>query len=46
MHTHKPTDSKRNTDAAPGAGIIALIGTEGGVSLSRTISIIRIIKGR
>jgi hypothetical protein len=46
MHTHKPTDSKRNTDAVPGAGIIALIGAEGGVSLSRTISIIRIIKGR
>lgn len=46
MHTHMPTDSTRNTDAADGAGMLAFIGIEGGVSLSRTISIIRIIKGR
>jgi hypothetical protein len=46
MHTHMPTDSTCNTDAATGAGMVAFIGIEGSVSLSRTISIIRIIKGR
>lgn len=46
MHTHMPTDSTRNTDAAASAGMVAFIGIEGSVPLSRTISIIRIIKGR
>jgi hypothetical protein len=46
MHTHMPTDSTCNTDATTGAGMVAFIGIEGSVSLSRTISIIRIIKGR
>jgi hypothetical protein len=46
MHTHMPTVSKRKTDAITGAGILAFIGIEGCVSVSHTISIIRIIKGR
>jgi hypothetical protein len=46
MHTHMPTVSKRKADAITGAGILAFIGIEGSVLLSRTTSIIRIIKGR
>lgn len=48
MHTHMPTVSKCKTSAIAGAGVLAFIGIEGGVSLSRiaAISIIRIIKGR
>lgn len=46
MHTQKPTVSKRIANAITGAGTIAFSGIEGSVHLSRTISIIRIIKGR
>jgi hypothetical protein len=50
MHTQKPTVTTRITSAIAGAGVIAFSGIEGGVhdscSISRTISIIRIIKGR
>jgi hypothetical protein len=46
MHTHMPTVSKRKTSAITGAGVLAFIGIEGCVSVSHTISIIRIIKGR
>ncbi|HYD59618.1 MAG TPA: hypothetical protein VEC35_04650 [Noviherbaspirillum sp.] len=46
MHTQKPTVSKRTASAITGAGMIAFSGIEGGVHLFRTISIIRIIKGR
>ena len=47
MHTHLPTASKRKTSAI--AGVLAFIGIEGSVSfrsISTSISIIRIIKGR